>query len=121
MRFADLLSLLRSLDLEDQGASGARRPPHDNVRTVQHSLTTWLADEDFYLDCVELEIAAVLRKTPEHPMPPMFRLPNRGMHVRMYYWWPGKIAPPHEHTAWTVTAVFFNALEVTTYDWDLAY
>jgi predicted metal-dependent enzyme (double-stranded beta helix superfamily) len=120
MRFTDLISLLRARDLDDQGAHG-RRPPRDHVREVQHALTAMLADEDFYLDCVELELAAVLRRTPERPAAPMFRMRDRAHHVRMFYWWPGKAAPPHEHTAWTVTAVFYNALEVTTFDFDVAY
>jgi hypothetical protein len=42
------------------------------------------------------------------------------LEVRMYYWAPGETTPPHEHTAWTVTAVFHNSLEVTTYDYDVA-
>jgi predicted metal-dependent enzyme (double-stranded beta helix superfamily) len=120
VRFPDLVSLLRTLDLQDDGALGSRRPPRDNVRTVQHRLTAWLADDDFYLDCVDLELLAVLRRTADTPQPPFYRDDDRGFQLRMFYWWPGRIASPHEHTAWTVTAVFYNALEVTTYDWDVA-
>src|SRR5215471_9354324 len=116
MRFTDLVSLLRTLDLDDHGFHGSRRPPRENVRTIQHGLTAMLADEEFYLDCVDLELSAVQRKTPDRPARPMFRLGDRGQHFRMFYWWPGKVAVPHEHTAWTVTAVFYNALEVTTFD-----
>ena len=119
MRFTDLVAQLRELDLDDEGAHG-RRPPRDNVRTIQHALTAMLADDDFYLDCIELEMAAVLRRTPDRPYAPMFRMRGRAQHFRMFYWAPGRVAPPHEHTAWTVTAVFYNALEVTTYDWDHA-
>jgi len=120
MRFQDLIALLRSLDLADQGAHG-RRPPRDNVRSVQHALTAMLADEDFYLDCIDLEVSAVLQATPERPFAPLYRLDDLDVHFRMFYWWPGKAAPPHEHTAWTVTAVFYNALEITTFDWDVAF
>jgi predicted metal-dependent enzyme (double-stranded beta helix superfamily) len=118
--FSALPALLRSLDLVDGGARSARRPTREDVRTVQHALSDFLADETFYLDCVERELAAVCRRTPDNPSPPLFLLRDRGMSVRMFYWWPGKIAPPHEHTAWTVTAVFHGALEVTTYDFDIA-
>jgi predicted metal-dependent enzyme (double-stranded beta helix superfamily) len=120
MRFEDLVSLLRSLDLADQGAHG-RRPPRDNVRTVQDAFTAMLADEDFYLDCIDLEAEAAASATPERPFAPLYRLDELDLHFRMFYWWPGKAAPPHEHTAWTVTAVFYNTLEVTTFDWDVAF
>jgi hypothetical protein len=120
MRFIDLVGLLRSLDLADQGAHG-RRPARDDVRTVQDALTAMLADEDFYLDCVDLEAETTASGTPERPFAPLYRLNDLDLHFRMFYWWPGKAAPPHEHTAWTVTAVFYNTLEITTFDWDVAF
>jgi predicted metal-dependent enzyme (double-stranded beta helix superfamily) len=120
VRFTDLVSVLRSLDLADRGAHG-RRPPRDNVRTVQDALTAMLADEDFYLDCIDLEIESTANETPDRPFSPLYRLDDLGLQFRMFYWWPGKAAPPHEHTAWTVTAVFYNSLEVTTFDWDVAF
>lgn len=120
MRFDDLIGLLRSLDLADRGASG-RRPPRDDVRAVQSALTAMLGDEEFYLDCVDLEARATAGATPQRPFAPMHRVEDLDLQFRMFYWWPGKAAPPHEHTAWTVTAVFYNALEVTTFDWDVAF
>ena len=120
MRFSDLVDLLHTLDLADRGAHG-RRPPRDNVRTVQDALTAMLADEDFYLDCIDLEAETTASETPERPFAPFCRLDDLDLTFRMFYWWPGKAAPPHEHTAWTVTAVFYNTLEVTTFDWDIAF
>jgi predicted metal-dependent enzyme (double-stranded beta helix superfamily) len=120
MKFFDLVSLLRSLDLADRGAHG-RRPPRDDVRTVQDALTAMLADEDFYLDCIDLEAETTASETPERPFAPLCRLSDLDLQFRMFYWWPGKAAPPHEHTAWTVTAVFYNTLEITTFDWDVAF
>jgi hypothetical protein len=120
MRFADLVCLMRSLDLLDRGAHG-RRPPRDNVRAVQDGLTAMLTDEDFYLDCIDLEAEATANATPERPFPPLSGLHDLDLQFRMFYWWPGKAAPPHEHTAWTVTAVFYNTLEVTTFDWGVAF
>lgn len=120
MRFIDLVGLLRSLDLADRGAHG-RRPPRDDVRTVQDALTAMLADEDFYLDCIDLEAETTASETADRPFAPFHRLNDLELQFRMFYWWPGKAAPPHEHTAWTVTAVFYNTLEVTTFDWDIAF
>lgn len=120
MRFSDLVGLLRSLDLVDRGAYG-RRPPRDGVCAVQSALTAMLADEDFYLDCIDLEAETTASETPERPFAPLHRLDDLDLQFRMFYWWPGKAAPPHEHTAWTVTAVFYNTLEITTFDWDVAF
>jgi predicted metal-dependent enzyme (double-stranded beta helix superfamily) len=120
MRFADLVGVLRSLDLKDRGAHG-RRPPRDDVRAVQAALTAMLADEEFYLDCVDLEAEATSSATPERPFAPLYRVEDLDLQFRMFYWWPGKAAPPHEHTAWTVTAVFYNTLEITTFDWEVAF
>src|SRR5262245_4861091 len=120
MRFVDFVELLRSLDLEDRGVNG-RRPPRDNVRTVQDALTAMLSDEDFNLDCIDLEVEATARATPERPAPALHRMNDLGLQFRLFYWWPGKASPPHEHTAWTASAVLYNALEVTTFDWDVAF
>jgi hypothetical protein len=121
MKFTDLLELIRTLDLAESPGPTLRRPPRDNVRTVQNALSAALADEEFYLDCVELEVDAILRRTPEFPRQPLHRFRDLPLQFHMFYWHPGRVAPPHEHTAWTVTAVFYNALEVTTYDWEVAY
>ena len=117
MKFTDLLTVIRGLDLDDD----TRRPPRDNVRAIQHSLSACLADEDFYLDCIELELAAIASQHAPGRRSPMFRMRDRPLRFEMFYWWPGRVAVPHEHTRWTVTAVFFNSLQVTTYDWDLAF
>ncbi|HEX3761193.1 MAG TPA: hypothetical protein VHW23_21005 [Kofleriaceae bacterium] len=117
MRFDDLLALLRGLDLDDD----VRRPPRDNVRTIQRALSAGLADEEFCLDCIELELAAIAGQRAVGRRAPMFRMPDRPLRFEMFYWWPGRVAAAHEHTRWTVTAVFFNHLQVTTYDWDVAF
>jgi hypothetical protein len=116
----DLVGLLRSLDLADQGAHG-RRPPRDDVRTVQDALTAMLVAGDFTLAGGARAAHTTASQTPERPFSPFHRLNDLDLEFRMFYWWPGKAAPPHEHTAWTVTAVFYNTLEVTTFDWDVAF
>jgi len=118
MRLTDLTDLIRAHDLEE--GSGWRRPPRDNVRAVQNALSAGLADEEFYLDCVELELDAIQRRRNGDLSSVLLRIPERQMKIRMFYWRVGKVALPHEHTKWTVTAVFFNTLQVTTYDWDVA-
>jgi hypothetical protein len=122
MRFAELVSLMRSLDLGDPGFP--RRPSRDSVRAVQSAVGAGLATEEFSLDCIELELDAALgaRQRPGAPanIRPFHGIPDRGIFFRLFYWPPGKDAPPHEHTSWTVTGVFHRALTVTTYDWETA-
>jgi hypothetical protein len=121
-RFEKLVEWMRPLDLGEPGDT--RRPPRENIRALQNTLGGSLAADDFCLDCIEQEVSAVLeaRQTPgaRCHIPPFFRIPDRGIFFRFYYWPPGKVAPPHEHTSWTVTAVFHHKLQVTTYDWDTA-
>jgi len=117
MRFTDLLTVIRGLDLDDD----TRRPPRDNVRAIQHALSACLADEEFCLDCIELELAAIASPPAGGRRESMFRMRDRPLRFEMFYWWPGRVAAAHEHTRWTVTAVFFNSLQVTTYDWDVAF
>jgi len=122
MRFEQLGELVRSLDLGEPGRTA--RPPRENVRAVQDALSASLAEEEFCLDCIELELDAALatRRAPGAlaAARPFHEIAGRGIFFRFYYWPPGKVAPPHEHTSWTVTAVFHNALTVTTYDWETA-
>jgi predicted metal-dependent enzyme (double-stranded beta helix superfamily) len=118
MRLTDLVEFIRGHDLEER--SDGRRPPRDNVRAVQNALSVGLADEEFYLDCIDLELDAIQRRRNGDIRAVLQRIPERQMNIRMYYWPVGKAAQPHEHTKWTVTAVFFNSLQVTTYDWDVA-
>jgi len=121
-RWNELRALVGSLDLGEPGS--ARRPPRDDVRTLQNALGASLADEDFCLEVMELELDASLgaEKRPGGPVsaPPFHEIRGRGIFFRLFYWPPGKEAPPHEHTSWTVTAVFHNTLTVTTYDWETA-
>jgi predicted metal-dependent enzyme (double-stranded beta helix superfamily) len=118
MRLTDLTDLIRSRDLDE--GPGGRRPPRDNIRAVQNALSAGLADEDFYLDCVELELDAIQRRRSGELNAVLCRVPDREINIRLYHWPAGKSARPHEHTKWTVTAVFFNSLQVTTYDWEVA-
>jgi hypothetical protein len=119
MRWDDLETLLRTLDLRET-EDRSQRPPRDHVRAVQDALARGLADEEFRLDCIERELDGIARGDLDEPFLPMVTLPGVGIVVRMMYWAPGDAPPPHEHTTWTVTAVFHNALEVTTFDYDLA-
>jgi hypothetical protein len=121
MRLGDLLSLLEELELGEPGQP--RRPPHEELRKLQDELARGLADPDFRLDCIEHDLAAwqVWERSVWTGMkPPIATLPELGFFVMMFFWPPGEVSPPHEHTSWTMSAVFHNRLEVTTFDWNRA-
>jgi hypothetical protein len=121
MRLRDLLDLMERLDLGEPGTP--RRPPRENLDALRDALARGLADADFRLDCIEHDLAAWReweRSGWRGLKPPIVRLPDRGLLVKMFYWRPGEVCPPHEHTSWTLSAVFHNRLEVMTYHWDRA-
>jgi hypothetical protein len=121
MRLRDLLDRMERLDLGEPGRP--RRPPRENLDVLKDALTRGLDDADFRLDCIEHDLAAWRqwqRRGWRGMKPPIVILPERGLFVMMFYWPPGEVCPPHEHTSWTMSAVFQNRLEVMTYHWDRA-
>lgn len=115
--FHDTIAALADRDL---GAPG-RPPPREHVVDVQRRLAAALRDPDFVLDCLELDLQSLLAGWKPFRRRPAFHVDRvRGFECRIFFWPPGTVAPVHEHTAWTVTAVLQNALEVTTYDVDVA-
>jgi hypothetical protein len=48
-------------------------------------------------------------------------MPDLGIRFAFGYWAPGHTAGAHEHTAWTITAVCRNELDVLTYHRDESY
>jgi hypothetical protein len=121
MRLRDLLELMERLDLGEPGQP--RRPPRENLDAIKDALTRGLADADFRLDCIEHNLSAWReweRSGWRGMKPPIVTLPESGLIVTMFYWPPGEVCPAHEHTSWTMSAMFHNRLEVMTYHWDRA-
>jgi hypothetical protein len=79
-----------------------------------------LADDDFMLDCVTRELSLIRGlKQGGHRregLLPFFVLPELGIRFAFGYWAPGGTPGPHEHSAWTITAVCRNVLDVVTFD-----
>src|SRR5262249_47536511 len=91
MRSSALPKLIEPLDLAERREGAAmRRPPRDNVRAVQNMLAGALTDEEFYLDCVDREIEANLRRSPDRPKQAMFRKQDGTFKIQMFYWYPNK-------------------------------
>jgi hypothetical protein len=117
MRFAELLDNMRVLRLPAEGA--ADKPTRESVQLVRQWMAEGLADDEFALDCIELELGAMLERPARGDLEP-FYVDDGGTRFALAYWAPGRAAGAHEHNDWTVTAVFHNALEVETYDMNAA-
>jgi hypothetical protein len=121
MRFQEIVDLMARLDLGEPGRP--RRPRRENLVVLQDTLRRGLEDPDFRLDCIELDLDAWRaweRSGWSGMKPPIATIPELGFFIMMFYWPPGEVSPPHEHTSWTMSAVFHNRLEVATYDWERA-
>lgn len=106
----------------DLGTPGTRRmPPRDNVREVQRLLANALKTADFVADCILADVAAwqAWQSSGWRGIkPPITEISCSSIYVRMFFWPAGAAADPHEHTSWTVSSVFYNELDVQTYDWE---
>jgi hypothetical protein len=118
MQLADLCRTFH--DLEFPHATASAHPPRDRVRAVQDAVEQAVQDDTFLADCIEAELLRLDREGWRPGLAPFHRLPDLGIRFCLAYWAPGQVADPHEHTAWTVTAVCHNALEVATFDHAIA-
>jgi hypothetical protein len=80
-----------------------------------------VADDGFLAGCIALEIARLAGDKGRRGLTPFLTLPRSGIRLAFGFWPPGGTPGPHEHTAWTITGVCRNALEVRTFDRDASY
>jgi hypothetical protein len=118
MRFAELVDRMRALRLPAEGA--ADKPARESVQLVRQWMAEGLAGDEFALDCIELELAAMIERPARGDLEPFYVDDESGTRFALAYWSPGRAAGAHEHNDWTVTAVFHNALDVETYDMNAA-
>ena len=118
--FATLSDLLATSDFPHVGSS--ERPERESVRAVQDTVQRGLAGGDLFLDCIALQLDAWERgQAFGAGLVPFARHPEAGVRFAFGFWPPGAGIDPHEHTDWTVTAVCHNALEVRTFEYDVAH
>lgn len=102
--------------------TGEREHPElRSVLEVRAAVTSAVIDDDFLADCIALELDLLESDTPRRGLVPFFTVPGLGIQFAFGYWHPGGTPGPHEHTAWTITAVCRNRLEVVTYDREASY
>lgn len=102
-------------------AQAREHPERDDVAATRTAVSAAVGDDEFLVDCMAHEVDLVESGVPRRGLTPFFTMPDLGIRFAFGYWRPGSEPGPHEHTAWTITAVCRNELEVLTYDREESY
>lgn len=119
MRLADVVHGLGAAELPKAGERS--HPELQTVRGIRETVQTAVADDQFLADCIAYELDLIDTTQFRRGLVPFHVIPGVGVRFAFGYWPPGGTPGPHEHTAWTITAVCRNELEVQTYDRDATY
>lgn len=120
MKFAHVIDVLHTLSFPD--AHQRELPQREQVLSARHLIEDALTNDEFLLDCIDLDIDRWHRDRHVYRgLNPFFIMPHTGIRFALGYWPPHSKAGAHEHTAWTITAVCHNTLEVQTYDRQASY
>ncbi len=102
-------------------ANEREQPDVTALRSIRQALAEAVVDDRFLADCLSLELDLIAARRPRSGLVPFHVMPGTGVRFALGYWPPGATLGPHEHTAWTVTAVCRNELEVYTFDREASY
>jgi hypothetical protein len=91
-------------------------PARDAVLAARARIGEAVINDEFIVDCIGHELTRLELGQLAPGLVPFLVLPRTGIRVAFGYWPPSSGAGAHEHTAWTITAVCRNQLEVFTYD-----
>jgi hypothetical protein len=101
---------------------GERSHPEEiTVRGARALIFSAVADDAFLADCFSHELQLIASDCLRQGLVPFFTLPGLGIQFAFGYWAPGATPGPHEHTAWTITALCRNELEILVYDRQQSY
>lgn len=98
----------------DGGGVAGLRSARDLVRVAVN-------DPEFVCECIQHELQLLRAKGDGSSLVPFKRLSPLRAGLAFGYWPPFGATGPHEHTAWTITAVVRNRLDVWVYDWAQSY
>jgi hypothetical protein len=91
-------------------------PERSSVQAARSEVGKAVIDDEFLADCIALELVRLREGRMGRGLVPFFTMPRTGIRFALGYWPPGVSSGPHEHTAWTITAVCRNQLDVLTFD-----
>lgn len=119
MKIEHLSRAFANHDFPEAGA--LRHPVRKSIMAVREIVSEAVHDDAFLLDCAAAELTHIERTPPRRGLSPFYVDPHFGIRLAFGYWGPGSTPGPHEHTAWTITAVVRNELEVFTFDREVSY
>lgn len=115
MKLEDLCARFAGLELPR--AAEREHPERAVVEQARCEVRAALLDDrQFLTDCIEHELRVLASGAVRQGLATFFVMPELGVRVAFGYWPPGGGPGPHEHTAWTITAVCHNQLDVATFD-----
>jgi hypothetical protein len=97
-------------------AGAPEHPEREAVLAARQAVTNAVRDDEFLLDCLSHELLLLEAEKGRRGLQPFLTLPETGIGFAFGYHPPGGQPGPHEHTAWTITAVCRNRLEILTFD-----
>src|SRR5262245_64530044 len=119
MKLHDLCEVFEARHFPTLGTQA--HPERDAVRDARSAVADAVVDDEFLADCLSWELRLVKENRLRRGLAPFFTIPELGVRFAFGYWPPGSSAGPHEHTAWTITAVCRNELEVVVYNREESY
>jgi hypothetical protein len=119
MKLDDLCELIAQRQFP--AADAREHPLRESVTAARAAVTAAVRDDEFLVDCMAHELDVMERRVPRQGLVPFYTLPGLGITFAFGYWPPAANAGAHEHTAWTITAVCRNKLNVQTYDYEKSY
>jgi hypothetical protein len=119
MKLDDLCEVIDRQEIPSVDARD--HPAREVILAMRAAVTAAVRDDEFLADCLNYELDLLERRVPRRGLVPFYTLPALGIRFAFGYWPPGHNAGAHEHTAWTITAVCRNELEVQTFHREESY
>lgn len=119
MKLQDLCEVFCTSDFPGLGVQA--HPNRSSVLEARAAVTAAVQDDELLLDCVARELAMLENHELRRSLVPFHIISDLGIAFAFGYHPPGARPGPHEHTAWTITAVCRNELEMRTWDRDESY
>jgi len=115
MKLSDLCEAFSELGFPRRGEE--IHPDRASVLRLRTLVRDELVHGELLTDCITHELSVIeLGSRRGRTLVPFFVDPDFGVRFAFGYWPPGLRGWAHEHTAWSISAVCHNRLNVSTYD-----
>lgn len=91
---------------------------HVFVPQMRNHMQVALANESFVHECIQRSLATIENSNNKNQWisPPIYHNPEKRIAARLIPWPAFYCNNPHKHKTWGVTGVFYNKLDVFTYE-----